>query len=261
MERFVELELGGVDIENIQEHFTSFVFDMQNSISSREKPYSHNQLNHWRSRVIRVINFCIERKMIDSNTEFKHPKFTISPRDISITSNDIEKLLSSIKKHRPYLLEITEYALRIPTRVSELINASKDQVDVENENLRIKSGTAKNGIGITKPIPPNFNDYFLSLPDDVKTAFYRIDRSGNRVALKRFTKAWNHCLKKTGVDKDIRFHDLRHYSATKMLNAGIPERQIMQVAGWKTNMLSVYYQKDSLEASKAVLALMKNGKL
>ena len=257
----VQLELGESLIEDIQEAFSTFILDMKNSISSRGKPYSNNQLNHWRSRVLRVVNFCIEREVIDSNIKINSTKFSTSPRDIDFTSNDIKLLLASIKEHRPYLLEITEYALRIPTRVGELLKLSKDHIDVESETIRIKSGTTKNGRGVTKPIPPNLNDYFSSLPTDIKSAFYRVDRSGNKVPLKRFTKAWKFCLDKAGIDKDIRFHDLRHYSATKMLNSGIPERQIMQIAGWKSNMLSTYYHKDSIEASNTVLSLMKQGKL
>ncbi len=257
----VDQELGDVLVKDIQKEFKDFIQDMQNSISSRGRPYSNNQLNHWRSRVFRVVNFCKEKNVIDSSIELKCPKLKTTPREIDFNADDIEKLLESIKKHRPYLLEITEYALKVPTRVSELLNLSQDQVDIESGQVRIRSGTTKNSKGITKPIPPSLNNFFAELPSDIKTAFYRIDRNGNKVPLKRFTKAWKYCLEKAGIKKDIRFHDLRHYSATKMLNRGIPERLIMQIAGWRTNMLSTYYQKDSIEASNVVLDLMKKGLL
>ena len=57
-----------------------------------------------------------------------------------------------------------------------------------------------------------------------------------------FKKAWAKCLRLAGIS-DFRFHDTRHISATNLVDNGTPERVVMAVAGWRTNMLSTYYHR------------------
>ena len=47
-------------------------------------------------------------------------------------------------------------------------------------------------------------------------------------------------------------HDLRHVAATRMVNDGTPEQVVMQVAGWKTNLLRVYYNRNPMKALELV---------
>jgi len=56
---------------------------------------------------------------------------------------------------------------------------------------------------------------------------------------------------------NARIHDLRHISATDLYEAGIPERVIMDCAGWKTPMLSQYRHKDSLKSAKAIMPSLR----
>lgn len=63
-----------------------------------------------------------------------------------------------------------------------------------------------------------------------------IDKTGS-VIYKRFVKA----MKDSGLEP-IRFHDLRHMSASIMLQLGVPDKYAMERGGWKTDkvMKSVY---------------------
>jgi integrase len=49
-------------------------------------------------------------------------------------------------------------------------------------------------------------------------------------------------------------HDCRHIAATDLYIAGIPERQIMDIAGWKTTMLTTYRHADSLRSAQDINA-------
>lgn len=257
----VEIEFQKTSIDAIQVECEDFLTRMEHTLTEKGTCYSHHQLNRWIERVSRVVTFCKEKKVIPQNVHFSIKKYHTEPREVNISQSDVVKLLESIKLHRPYLLPITEFALKIPARLGELLKLEKEFVFADEEVLRIKGSNSKNGKGVTKPIPPQQNEYFATIPDDVSNAFFRVDQNGNRVPLKRFTKAWTYCVEQSGIGKNIRFHDLRHFSASQMLNKGLPERQIMDIAGWKTNMLSTYFQKDSVESSKAALNLMKTGLL
>jgi integrase len=64
-------------------------------------------------------------------------------------------------------------------------------------------------------------------------------------------KAWHHCLGLAEL-KDVRFHDSRHCAATDLYANGNPERVIMDIAGWKTPMLSTYRHKNSLKSAQII---------
>ena len=72
-----------------------------------------------------------------------------------------------------------------------------------------------------------------------------------------FKKAWAFCLKKAELS-NVRVHDLRHVAASDLYAAGVPEREIMDVAGWKTPMLSSYRHKNSLKSAQKINSLFRN---
>ena len=51
---------------------------------------------------------------------------------------------------------------------------------------------------------------------------------------------------------DFHFHDLRHISATEMVDAGTPERVVREIANWKTDMLNRYYHLSSKRILESV---------
>jgi integrase len=63
--------------------------------------------------------------------------------------------------------------------------------------------------------------------------------------------AWAFCLKQTNTP-NFHVHDLRHIAASDLYEAGNAERMIMDVAGWKTPMLSTYRHKDSFRSAQAI---------
>jgi integrase len=66
-----------------------------------------------------------------------------------------------------------------------------------------------------------------------------------------FKRAWNRCKRLAGIS-GLKFHDTRHISATELINNGTPEQVVMQVAGWKTNMLKNYYHRNPQKALELV---------
>jgi integrase len=91
--------------------------------------------------------------------------------------------------------------------------------------------------------------YFRSIPADCPFLFYRQDVEGEYHSLGDFRKAWHYCLKLAELT-DVRFHDTRHCSATDLYANGNPERVIMDIAGWKTPMLTTYRHKNSLKSAQ-----------
>ena len=236
-------ELGKVPLDNISEEFDRYFQKCRIKLSNA----TCNRRREW---TIAILNMSVRLGWLDKNPLRYYPKLKETPRDRVLSSEEREKFEEAIKVLAPYLLPIFQYAILVPCRRSELVNMKKGDLDLINNTIRVRNGHTKNGAGIYKPIPPTMISYFRCLPAKTDYLFYRVVK-GRYVSLGSFQKAWNRCLKAAKM-VDFRLHDCRHISATNLLNMGNPARTVMQVAGWKSDMLSVYYHRDSLQAIKDI---------
>jgi integrase len=94
-------------------------------------------------------------------------------------------------------------------------------------------------------------DYFQGVPAGCPWLFYRQDRKGGFHPLGDCKKAFQACVKSAGL-QNVRIHDLRHVAASDLCAVGNSERAIMDIAGWKTPMLSTYWHKDSLRSAQNI---------
>jgi Phage integrase family. len=80
--------------------------------------------------------------------------------------------------------------------------------------------------------------------------FYR--KEGERYfPLGDFKTSWKRVKRLAGIG-DFHFHDLRHISATEMIDAGTPEQVVREIANWKTDMLKRYYHLSSKKVLESV---------
>ncbi|MBL8027680.1 MAG: tyrosine-type recombinase/integrase [Fibrobacteres bacterium] len=211
---------------------------------------------HLRNRIVQVCraayNIAIKKKLVTSNpiTSDAFPKRKeMARKDIRFDAITEQRLLNAVKDKAPYLLPIVKFSLLVPCRKNELVYATKSDIDFEKGILIIPEDRSKNGDIIRKYIPESFKDYFRNLPsineyiDGRQYLFYR-RRVGDNMCLPLgdFKRAWKACLKAAGI-KELRFHDLRHISASRMAQLGNSVRLIMSTAGWKNDMLGTYYSE------------------
>jgi integrase len=221
-------------------------------------------LNRYLEGAKAAINYCVKLQKIEKNHLEYVPKKKETPRDRTLTPEEKNKLLNVISTLRPHLYWITKFALQVPCRRSELQNMKREDLDLPNKVIRIRSGTSKNDLGMWKPIPPDMIEYFSTLPSEADYLFFwpkpqprknkskpASDRRSYGTPLGNVYRSWRWCLKEANI-KDFRFHDTRHGAATDLVNAGVAERVVSAVAGWKTNMLSTYYHRDGVGAAQAI---------
>jgi len=231
--------IGKIKISNFAEKYETWLNKNQFSGISR---------NRYTEIVRACFNYLKLRKIIKENPIdlYRFPKYKEKPRDRYLNKDEQLRLLNAIREHRPYIEPIVQYMLQVPCRISELTEARRDQYNSFNGTIFIPD--SKTGIKIYKPVL-NMKDYFDSIPPGCPWLFYWIDDKGNFRKFNNIRKPFQYCVKKAGLT-DLRIHDLRHISATDMYSQGIPEREIMDIAGWKTLMLSWYRHKDSLLVSQ-----------
>ena len=258
----VHRDLGHVRLEVFAERFEVWRRHLLVKPGRYGATLSGASVNRYTGIVRAVFSRLVKLEIIDKNpiASLRFPKYKEDRRDRYLTQEEWLRLLAAIKEHRPYILPIVQFMMAVPCRKSELVEAKRDQYNPFIQTIYIPD--TKAGIPVNKPIPPDMVDYFKSIPADCGWLFYRdggVDRKTRKkiyLPLTNLRYAWRYCLKKAGI-ADMRIHDLRHMSATDLCASGVPERVIMDVAGWKTPMLSTYWHKNSLKSAQSIREIWK----
>lgn len=245
---FVKKELGPMSIIGFSDRFEKYIKQFKATNTTHHTERSAASTNRIISIVRAAFNTAIALELIDKNpiTKARFPQGEESARDRYLTHEERIKLLSAIHVHRPYILPFVQYSLLVPSRKSELVKAKRGQYNRSTETIYVPTSKAK--IPVYKPVPKDMKEYFKNIPEECPYLFYRKDSKGKYRSLGDFRKAWSYCLSKAELT-DVTVHDLRHISATDLYAAGIPEREIMDIAGWKTPMLTTYRHKNSLKTA------------
>ena len=177
-------------------------------------------------------NYCSDYHWKVTLPMYKEPDLVIP------TDDDINYILSKNKKH---WLKVAIYlGAFAPMRRSEI--AALEYSDIKGNIVTINKGMVKDGKEwIIKTPKTKATIRKVTLPDfvikEIGTGTGRIVD----VTPDAITQAWIDLRDSCGK-YDIRFHDLRHYSASILHAIGVPDEYIIKRGGWKTDrvMKSVY---------------------
>jgi integrase len=268
-------DLGDIPVQEFPDRFEAYLKlkkETETFQGKKRKPASTNRFIEVAKAAFEVAKSLKEITGITSNpiTKERFPKGKEIPRDVDISADERIKMVEYARSHArlKHVAEAINYAMQVPIRRSEIVSMQVRDIDLFNRAVRVRNGTTKNDQGTYKPIPPDMLDFFkrrvMEKKSDDEPVFYRLlkgsrkDRTGalaKRLPLGDFKNAWTTIKTECGLPH-IHIHDTRHVSATALVDAGTPERVVMQVAGWKTNMLATYYNRHP----KKALGLVQFGK-
>jgi integrase len=212
---------------------------------------SNGSINRKIAVVRAAFNLALALGLIKVNpiTKARFPNAKETPRDRYLSEEERGRLLNAIEAHAPYLLPVVRYSLAVPCRKSELVNLPREAYNAFTGTIYVPK--SKSGIPIHKPVPEEMKGYFQNIPAGCPWLFYRQDKEGGFHSLGDFRQAWCKCVSAAGLE-NVHVHDLRHVAATDLSMFGNSERAIMDIAGWKTPMLSTYWHKDSLRSAQNI---------
>jgi len=248
---FVCRKLGHLRIEGFADNFEAYRKSMVGSLTAHGKIRGNASINRYTQIVRAVFSYLVNHELIAKNpiTQIRFPKLDEKPRDRNLTQDEISRLFSAIEKHRPHIMSIVQYMLLVPCRKMELVNAKREQYNPVTGTIYIP--TSKNGRPIIKPVPEAMSVYFKSIPADCPYLFYQEIGGGKYRPLTNLRYAWAYCCRKAGIG-DLRIHDLRHRAATWLHEMGNSIYTIMKIAGWRTNMLGIYWGQDGVTTAQQV---------
>ena len=148
-----------------------------------------------------------------------------------------------------HLKPVITFAYLTGCRKGEILLLRSDQVDLLNRIVRLNPGETKNDEGRVIPLTGELYQV-LAFQKQVRDQLWPqcrlvFHRYGKRI--KDFRGAWEEASKRAGLwneetDKPkYIFHDLRRTGARNLVRAGVPERVVMLIGGWKTRSVFERY--------------------
>jgi integrase len=180
---------------------------------------------------------------------------------------DIESLMLDEDNVREGFLEHAQYvALRdelpdhqrlilaigyhLAMRRGEILKLRWDQVDWNENLIRLEKRQTKAKKARIAPLYGELRAWLdMAYAARDPECPYIISWRGHGVS--EVKTAWRNACRRAGVP-DLLVHDLRRTAARTMIRAGIPEKQIMLIAGWKTrSMFDRYHIVDERDIQEA----------
>jgi len=118
-------------------------------------------------------------------------------------------------------------------RKGEIRSIRKDKIDLKAKRINLLGRTTKNGIARYLPIYGDMTaelDMWLTRIETSECPFL-IQDQGKPVF--DFEKAWATACETAGISRTL-FHDLRRTAVTNMIEAGLSEKEAMEISGHKT---------------------------
>lgn len=143
-----------------------------------------------------------------------------------------------------YLKGFVTFAYKTGWRVSEIDSLTWSQVDLENNIVRLESGTTKNNEARTVYLDDELKAVFIEQKarqkELVKISPYAFTNESGSDKIKSFRGAWLNACTKAKIGEKL-FHDFRRTAVRNMVRAGIPERVAMMISGHKTRSVFERY--------------------
>jgi len=155
-----------------------------------------------------------------------------------LTLEEENKLLSISPK---WLREIIIFAINTGLRQSEILSLQWPRVDLPRKTITILEDQKNQG----RDTLPLSERALTVLKERAKvrrgeTNFVFYNKLGRRITTRNLQRAFNSALKKSRIEK-LRFHDLRHTFATRLVQAGVDIYTVQKLGRWKTISMVMRY--------------------
>lgn len=138
-------------------------------------------------------------------------------------------------------------------RRSEILALTSDDVDFKNNTVSIHAAVVRGADNKlhTKGTKTESSTRIIMLPKSVMNLMKGKEGLVCPLTPATLTKRWRELATQAGIDS--RFHDLRHYSASRAHAIGIPDQYIMGRHGWKSDYaLKSIYRNELDDVTKAM---------
>ena len=169
-------------------------------------------------------------------------------RERRLRAGEFDLIAAEAKKQRnPYVFPVFVFALETAMRGKEILALSWEDFDANAATVRVRH--AKNQHQRVVPLTPKAMRVIMDLPPIQSELVFNI----TQCALKQ---AWQRIMRKTHIT-DLHFHDLRHESIIRFVEAGLTLPVVAQISGHQDSRSLLRYAHPSPEQIRKKFAHME----
>ncbi len=205
-----------------------------------DKNYSPRTINLARSSLLFYYNDVLEKNF----RNIKTPKIQSSLPTV-LSKEEIKLLIEKAHTKKSKLIMKLLYSTGL--RVSELVNLKWNDLEMDKNMAWVRGGKGK-------------KDRAVIISNKLMNELYSLDRSSEYVisgkngalTVKNIQKIIRNTAKKTGINKKITPHTLRHSFATHLLEEGTDIRMIQDLLGHSNLQTTQIYTHISFDQKKRI---------
>lgn len=191
----------------------------------------------------KALNQAVRWRTVRENVaKLATPPKTINHEIQPLPKDQSKMLLSTARKYQPRMYALYALAITTGARLGELLALQRGDMDFDASTLRIsktvhngrvtspKTSTGRRTIRLSKTALNALVDHMEAHAGDVWLFPSPVkDMSLHRATL--HSSYWKPLLRLAGLPAEIRFHDLRHTTASLLLGEGVPVPVVSQLLG------------------------------
>lgn len=220
------------------------VFAAQRKLVQQSSQATCNRYFHTIKNLFRV---AMDRELISSNPCQRVKLFPDKSVKIEILSRDeADLLVSACVSH---VKPIVVCGLNTGMRIGEILNLRWDRVNLSRRHLRV----VETKTGEDREIPINKTLYAV-LSEIERDSEFVFTFKGQPI--KSIKTAFASALRRAGIEKPIRIHDMRHTFVSWMLERGADRKLLMEITGHKTTKIFDRYSHPTSSAKMFTIGLL-----
>ncbi len=154
-----------------------------------------------------------------------------------------------------WLRKIITFAINTGLRQSEILDLKWPQVDLTRKTITIleQKNQGKDTLPLNEGALEVLRERLQVRRGETEYVFHT--RNATRIAPNSLQQAFYSALRKSGIEK-LRFHDLRHTFATRLVQAGVDLYTVQKLGRWKNISMIMRYAHhypETLRSSVEVL--------
>ncbi|SCW52466.1 Site-specific recombinase XerD [Paenibacillus tianmuensis] len=242
-------QLAKLSSDDIEE----FIKYLRTKKTDKGKNLSDSTIQRIFNIVVTALNYAKKMKYVKENVALNVDRPQISKRKLQVWDvEEVNKFLEHIKKYRHFLAFYL--AIHTGMRQGEILGLPWSNIDFDNKTIRVTQTLEHDAKGITEGAKTNSSVRSISISDEViaqlKKQYHMIEEEkenagelyqdnddlvictniGKPVFADTLTKFMRKSIRELNVTP-IRFHDLRHTSASLMLKIGVHPKIVSERLG------------------------------
>jgi integrase len=153
-----------------------------------------------------------------------------------------------------WLKEIVVFALNTGMRLGEIVNLKWHNVDLTRSTMTLVR--SKNQLRGTLPINSRVFEILMMKGGQAGCDYVFCSKVGTRLFARNLRRTFVIAREKAGLT-DVRFHDLRHTFATRLVQNGVDLYRVQRLLGHKTHVMTQRYAHHYPESLRSAVKVLE----